>query len=153
MVTEPKAGRKDALSCPTFLWNLQWSRAAEVLRCWKGMYSLEGLDRLSAISTSEMCKKSRKTASTDSSVNGSFQEEARRVLCKANCITEGCLGFLRPGRWTCAASSVFASVLQIASEVENRLLILKCCTLILMIYLVCSLYMEQTSCNPSSFSV
>lgn len=55
------------------------------------MYSLEGLDRLSAISTSEMCKKSRKTASTDSSVNGSFQDEARRVLCKANCITEGCL--------------------------------------------------------------
>lgn len=53
----------------------------------------------------------------------------------------------------CAASSVFASVLQIPSEVENRLLILKCCTLILMIYLVCSLYMEQTSCNPSSFSV
>lgn len=63
------------------------------------------------------------------------------------------MGFLRPGRGTCAALSVFASVLQIPSEMGNRLPILKCCTLILMIYLVCSLYVEQTSRNPNSFSV
>ena len=86
-----EAGYKDAPSWLTFLWNLGWSRTAKVLTRLKGICSLKGLDRLSAISASEMCKKSRKTASVSSSVDDSFWEEARRVLCKANCVSQGCL--------------------------------------------------------------